>query len=171
MKYLVDFSVLILLYMFRFYRRWKTEGKDVLLVKTLMYIYLSLVLFFTLMPVITSLPFIFTNGYEMMNLVPFIDILEGRGDFLRQVLLNVIMTIPFGFLFPLTKKNGGKFSTTVFYCFLLSLGIELMQPLINDWRSSDITDIITNVLGGMIGYGFYKVFKPLVIKILNHIKS
>ncbi len=111
------------------------------------------------------------NGYEVMNMVPFIDVLSGRGNFITQIVLNIIMTVPFGFLFPLTRKNGAKFSTTVFYCFLLSLGIELIQPLINDWRSSDITDIITNVLGGMIGYGFYKVFKPLVFKILNHIKS
>ena len=53
MKYLIDFVALILLYAFVFFRKWKPKGKDVLLVNTLMYVYLSFVLYFTLMPVIT----------------------------------------------------------------------------------------------------------------------
>ena len=58
MKYLIDFAVLALLYVFVFCRKWKIKGNDVLLVNTVMYIYLSFVLYFTLMPVITSVPFI-----------------------------------------------------------------------------------------------------------------
>ena len=38
-------------------------------------------------------------------------------------------------------------------------------------RSSDITDIITNVVGGIIGYLIYLVFKPLVNKIVNLIEK
>lgn len=105
-----------------------------------------------------------------MNLVPFIDVLNGRGDFIRQVVLNVIMTIPFGFLLPLVKKNV-KLLKIVFYTFLLSLSIELLQPLINGIRSSDITDLITNVIGGIIGYIIYLIFKPLTSKILNYLKN
>lgn len=37
----------------------------------------------------------------------------------------------------------------------LSLSIELLQPLINSARSADITDVITNTAGGLIGYIFY----------------
>ena len=104
-----------------------------------------------------------------MNLVPFIDVLNGRGDFIRQVGLNVIMTIPFGFLMPLVKKENTSLLKVVFYTFLLSLGIELLQPLINGFRSSDITDLITNVIGGSIGYIIYLIFKPLTTKTLNYI--
>ncbi len=136
-----------------------------------MYIYLSFVLYFTLMPIITSLPFIFNHPYHLMNLVPFIDVISGRGDFIRQVGLNVIMTIPFGFLFPLIKNKNAKLLKTILYTFILSLSIEILQPLINGFRSSDITDLITNVLGGIIGYIMYLVFKPLTIKILNYIKN
>ena len=46
-----------------------------------------------------------------------------------------------------------------------------LQPLINDFRSSDITDLITNVLGGIIGYILYILFKPLTTKILHYIKE
>ena len=85
MKYWIDFGALALLYVRVLFRKWRSRGKDVLLVNTLMYVYLSFVLYFTLMPVITSLPFVLNHPYEPMNLEPFIDVLAGRGDFLRQV--------------------------------------------------------------------------------------
>ncbi|MCI8303890.1 MAG: VanZ family protein [Lawsonibacter sp.] len=170
-KYGVDFIALALLYTFIFFRKWKIRGKDVLLVNTLMYVYLSFVLYFTLMPVIISIPFVLNHPYEPMNLVPFIDVLEGRGDFLRQIILNIIMTMPFGFLFPLTQKGSAKFGRTVFCCFLMSMGIELLQPLINGFRSSDITDLMTNVMGGMLGYCFYVIFKPITFWLLGHLQT
>ncbi|MDE6064194.1 MAG: VanZ family protein [Lachnospiraceae bacterium] len=170
-KYLIDFTVLTLLYTFVFFKKWKVKGKDVLLANTLMYIYLSFVLYFTLMPVITSIPFVLNHPYTPMNLVPFIDVSKGRGDFVRQIVLNIIMTIPFGFLFPLIGNRTAKFGRTVFFCFLMSLGIEILQPLINGFRSSDITDLITNVTGGVLGYGFYVMFKPITFWILDHLKT
>ena len=171
MKVLVDFAFLIIIYFWKFYKKWKEKGRDVLLVNTTMYIYLSFVLYFTLMPIITSLPFIFNHPYTPMNLVPFIDITFGRGDFVRQVGLNIIMTIPFGFLVPLAKKENTKLLKVILYTFLLSLGIELLQPLINGIRSADITDLITNVIGGIIGYIMYLIFKPLTTKIVNYLKN
>ena len=171
MKELVDFIFLIIIYFWKFYKKWKEKGRDVLVVNTTMYIYLSFVLYFTLMPIITSLPFIFNHPYTPMNLVPFIDVLNSRGDFVRQVGLNIIMTIPFGFLVPFIKKENVKLLKIVFYTFLLSLGIELLQPLINGVRSADITDLITNVIGGIIGYVMYLIFKPLITKILNYLKN
>ena len=97
-----------------------------------MYVYLSFVLYFTLMPIIVKLPFILNHPYTPMNMVPFVDVLLGRGDFFRQVVLNVIMTIPFG---------------------------------------SDIKDLITNMTGGMIGYCFYIIFKPVTDWISQRLKE
>ena len=171
MKELIDFIVLFILYIFIFYKRWKVKGKDILFINTIMYIYLSFVLYFTLMPIITSLPFVFNHSYVPMNLVPFIDISTGRGDFIRQVVLNIVMTIPFGFLLPLIKNKRINLMKIVLYTFLLSLGIEILQPLINDFRSSDITDLVTNIFGGIIGYILYLIFKPLTTKILSYIKE
>ena len=171
MKELVDFIFLIIIYFWKFYKKWKEKGRDVLVVNTTMYIYLSFVLYFTLMPIVTSIPFVFNHPYTPMNLVPFVDVLNSRGDFIRQVGLNVIMTVPFGFLLPLVKKANVKVLEVVLYTFLLSLFIELLQPLINDFRSSDITDLITNVIGGFIGYLIYLIFKPLTTRVLNYIKN
>ena len=153
-KYIVDFTALMLLYAFVFFRKWRPQGKDVLLVNTLMYAYLSLVL---------------DHPYTPMNLVPFIVVSLGRGDFFRQVVLNVIMTLPFGFLFPLTRGKRANLGVTVFFCFLMSLGIELLQPFFG--RTSDITDLITNLIGGVLGYGLYAIFKPITFWVLERLKT
>lgn len=171
MRYAVDIVALMLLYVLVFYRRWKRKGRDVLLVNTLMYIYLGFVAYFTLMPVITALPFVFNHSYVPMNLEPFIDMTMERGDYMRQIVLNVIMTVPFGILAPLVEGKRPSFWKTVMYTFFLSLGIELLQPLISNSRSSDVTDLITNVIGGAIGYGVYVIFRPAIEKILSQIRS
>ncbi len=171
MKYLIDFAALLLIYVFFFFGRWRRAGRGVLLVKTLMYAYLSLVLRFTLMPVIASLPHIFDHPYRGMNMTPFSDVLHIRGDFVRQILLNVVMTTPFGFLYPLTRKPAAGFVRTALCCLLMSLCIELLQPLLNGVRSSDITDVITNTFGGMAGYVLYAVFRPVTLRILRRLEK
>ena len=92
-------------------------------------------------------------------MVPFEDAINSRGDFVRQIVLNVIMTVPFGFLYPLCRRAFRK-NCNLLRCLLmtvlLSLSIELLQPLINAARSADVTDIITNTAGGIIGYAVYK---------------
>lgn len=182
MNILLDFAVLIALYFLIFFKKWRRRGNDVLLVNTLMYIYLSFVLYFTLMPIISALPFILDHPYVPMNMTPFIDVTHGRGDFVRQIALNVIMTVPFGFLLPLTDhKRRSRLSSAravllgllrvLFLTFLLSFTIETLQPLLHSFRSADITDLITNVLGGLLGYLFYLVFRPLAHNFLDLLKK
>jgi len=73
------------------------------------------------------------------------------------------MTVPFGFLFPLTQSREKRtFRATVLMTLLLSLIIEVFQPIINGDRSFDVTDLITNTLGGMIGYMGYVVIRPVI---------
>lgn len=165
---MVDIVVLVVLYFAVFYQKWRVKSRDILLVNTLLYIYLGFVLYFTLMPIVTSLPFIFNHQYVPMNFAPFVDVAAGRGDYARQVILNVVMTVSFGILLPLTERHP-KFWRTVGWTLLLSLAIELVQPLISNLRTSDITDVITNVLGGAIGYGVYVVLKPMIDKVLDRI--
>mgnify|MGYP002956606502 CR=1 FL=1 len=167
MEYLMDFAALGIVYIFIFYKRWALRGRRALLVNTMMYLYIVLVLYAALMPIIASLPSIFQQHYAFVNFVPFSDVLSGRDDAIRQVVLNIVMTIPFGFLLPLTNTEKPKLSKTVFMCFLLSLSIEASQFILNNWRSSDITDIITNTVGGAVGYGLYSICRPLINRILK----
>lgn len=176
MKIFLDFAVLITIYFLFFRKKWAKEGKDVLFINTLMFIYLSFVIYFTLMPFLASLPhaidhLIVSHQYPPMNLTPFVDVLYSRGDFARQITLNIIMTIPFGFLLPLVRNRNPSLLKTTLCTFLLNFGIELLQLLLRNGRSSDITDVITNVIGGVIGYIFYLLFKPLTAKVLDYIKN
>ena len=167
-KYLIDIIVLLTIYCFFFFRKWKSKGKDVLLVNTILYVYISMVIFVTLMPVIVSLPFIFSHPYIPMNMLAFDDYFAGRIYAEQQIFLNVLLMIPFGFLLPIVKKRN-IFSCTLL-TFLFSLTIELSQPLINGFRASDVTDLITNTVGGIIGYLLYLAFRPLINALLNHIE-
>lgn len=166
-KCLIDFIALAIVYFIFFFPKWKIQGKSRLMINTVMYVYLSFVLYFTLMPIITSLPFIFNHPYVPMHMQPFDDYFSGRGDSERQILLNVIMMVPFGFLLPLVKKR--RLGSCVLAVFLFSLGIELVQPLINGSRSSDITDVITNTTGGILGYGLYLLFRPFMDTVIKHL--
>ncbi len=166
MQYFIDFLALALLYALVFFRKWRARGAEALLLRTLFYLYLAAVLFVTLMPVLTALPTAFAHSYRFMNLTPFIDVIMGRGDYIRQIVLNILMTVPFGFLFPLIKTPAAGFLKTVGFCFLMSLGIELLQPFIDGFRSGDVTDLITNTLGGAVGYGLLCLFRAIFPKIL-----
>ena len=162
-KYLFDFTALALLYFLWLCPKWKRCGKRVLAANTVMFLYLSGVLLVTLMPVITSLPFCFSHPYIPMHMEPFEDAINGRGDFIRQIVLNVIMTVPFGFLYPLCRRAAGKkcgLRRCVLMILTLSLSIELLQPLINGARSADITDVMTNTIGGLLGYVVYALSAP-----------
>lgn len=170
-KYLIDFAALAVIYFSAFFRRWKRKGRDVFLFNTLMYVYLAFVIRLTLMPVLASVPTMLTHGYVPMNMVPFVDVKAGWAGAESQIVLNILMTVPFSFLLPLTGKRKARFAVTLFCCFLMSLFIELVQPLISDYRVSDITDIITNVTGGVIGYILYMFLRPLIFKDIRRLKA
>jgi glycopeptide antibiotics resistance protein len=169
LKIIIDFVVLAVIYLAVFFHRWRAKEKTKLLVNTIMYIYVSLVLYFTLMPIVVSLPYIFNHPYKPMNLLPFADYFAGRGDTVRQIILNIMLMMPFGFLVPLVKKQN--MLSCLSWAFLFSLGIELFQPLLSGFRIADITDLITNTTGALLGCLLYIVFKPLVNKIMLHLEQ
>ena len=169
---LADIIFLIALYILVLFPKWKNQGKKSLVVNTLMYVYIGLLLRVTLMPILASLPQIFSHPYGPINLIPFDGVLENRAQIIIQVGLNIVLTIPFGFLFPLNSKTGKKnlFLKTILATFFLSLGIELLQPLLNRFRVGDITDIITNTCGGIVGYTLYIVISPVISKAMKYIE-
>ncbi len=79
-----------------------------------------------------------------------------------EPLFNVLLTIPFG-IYLRYYFNKGWF-TTIFYTFLLSLFLELTQltglyyiyP--RPYRMFDVNDLITNSLGGFIGFIITPIF-------------
>lgn len=158
MDIILDFIILVLLYFICFFRTWKAKGQRIFWINTLIYIYLVFVLYFTLMPFVLPIPGgnrLFLNS---VNLIPFNDLIHQRSGALLEIVLNVLMMLPFGFL--LSMKGNKKVGIVVLYTFLLSLFIETMQ-LLYVWsgsivyRSFDITDLMTNILGGSLGILIY----------------
>lgn len=165
MDYLINFALLALIYFLFFYKRWIKKSKKDLVIKTLMYIYIVMVLFVTLMPF--PIPFGATNNLflESANFVPFRDLISNYNGAVREIILNVVMMMPFGFLYPIIKRKN--ILNTVVSTLIFSLIIESSQLLSAWWgsldsRSFDVTDLITNTLGGLIGFLIYMILSKLV---------
>ncbi|WP_051525773.1 VanZ family protein [Butyrivibrio proteoclasticus] len=65
--------------------------------------------------------------------------------------LNVVFFVPWGFLLASAMENNvRRFVMTFFYSLITSLTIEVLQYLTKT-GTSEITDLVTNVSGGLIG--------------------
>ncbi len=88
--------------------------------------------------------------------------------FIRNVLGNIIIFIPFGYFTSYYVKIN-KMYLSLLITLITSLSIEVIQSIIG--RSFDIDDIILNVLGGVTGYFLYKISSLIVKKFSIKIKN
>lgn len=72
---------------------------------------------------------------------------------------NIILFIPMGIYFSIFFKKDKKYFN-LFRIALISLGFEVLQYILAI-GASDITDIITNCIGGVIGIVIYLIIKRL----------
>jgi glycopeptide antibiotics resistance protein len=131
------------------------------------WMYIVLVIGLTLLP----RPFEFTHinrqsaSYILsrINLVPtFLDgslhfRLRGRFD----LVTNILMTMPIGFLLPMVFRIRPR--QFLWIAFLPGLIIETTQLIFSfligyDYRTVDITDVITNTVGMFLGYSIFLAF-------------
>lgn len=155
----MDFIAFIVIYMVYFRPKWYAD-QYTYVVKTIIYIYLVFVFYFTIMPLFIPIPLMNLDiSYFNINLMPFRDFILGYGGALKQLLLNILMLIPFGFLVPMIRKTN-LFAITI-YSFFFSLSIETIQLLSpRKLNSFDVTDLIANTVGGLIGYFIFIIFYP-----------
>ncbi len=120
---------------------------------------------------VTSMPFTIplvlggTNNLfmETANFTPFRDFRLNYNGAVKEIILNTVMMIPFGFLYPIISNKS--VSKVIIMTFLFSLTIECLQLMSARWgglfsRSFDVTDLITNTIGGLIGYILYVALRP-----------
>ncbi len=168
---LLDFISVILIYFVFFFPKWRKNGYE-LFVKSCLYVYGVGVLYVTLIiPFFVPIPFINIDLSRLqLNLVPYIDYIYSRGDFIRQTFLNILMLVPLGILIPFIYKKS--FKETLLGGFLVSAGIEFIQLLsVRQISSCDVTDILNNTFGVLIGYVIYKIFDKPVKKLLSGLSS
>lgn len=104
------------------------------------------------------------TSWASNNFIPFREIL--RYDitsrlFLKNVLGNMIMFLPFGFFISFYLKVE-KPHLTVLLTIIASLAIETVQMCIG--RVFDVDDIILNVIGGLIGFYIYNFIRKIFAK-------
>lgn len=113
--------------------------------RTIVYIvfgfYLTAILALVGFPNITSLKIDFT-----VNVIPFADMVS---DF-NNACLNILLFVPFGFFFPVLWERFRNIKNIVLIGLIATSLIEISQ--IFNFRTSDINDIITNIIGTMTGY-------------------
>ena len=104
---------------------------------------------------------------RQVNLIPFREalMLNGKIDF-GEIIMNVIIFVPLGIYAGILFKRW-NFGKNVFFFFLISLFVEALQFILRV-GAFDITDIITNTLGGIIGL---MIFKALEKVFKNRVKA
>lgn len=73
------------------------------------------------------------------------------------VILNIVMFVPFGILFPLLYSRFKRAIWTIGVAFFFTLSIEISQ-FITGYGNFDIDDLFNNLLGAIIGYGIMNGF-------------
>lgn len=98
------------------------------------------------------------TGYWGINLIPFATMrsyIKYSGIFhaLLNILGNVVLFIPIGYIFPMILKRYRSIKTMAVLSIAISLFIEFIQFFVG--RSCDIDDLILNFVGGIIGYTIF----------------
>ncbi len=81
-----------------------------------------------------------------------------RASGLVELIINFCMLFPVGFLFSMTRN--GNFLKAILTGLSITVGIELLQ-LVTFRGFFEVTDIIDNVVGVAIGFGFGKLCRFL----------
>jgi len=136
---------------------------------SIFYIYLCKVLDYTQFPIILNEETKRETGQNVWrdaNLIPF----HPQHFAVKTSLLNVLLTIPFGFGLPFIAKVNWKRISTL--GVLLGVSLEMFQLVIAlfvgfTFRYVDINDVIFNFCGVIFGYGTLKAFM-IVFRFLVH---
>jgi glycopeptide antibiotics resistance protein len=103
------------------------------------------------------------GGFEQWNFVPFRDLaraIDGRPWGLATAVVgvvgNLVLFVPWGFIFAL-RFPSRSWRTLLVVTLVMAVGVELWQAVTATGRSSDVTDIVVNTTGGLIGYGLGRV--------------
>lgn len=132
-------------------------GRKLVFVNMLFALSIMAILFITLYPRELG-----PTGEQNVHLIPFQSIAEmianaeGPGVLLRNIGLNILLFMPFGFLFGARRTVRSKILLKATLAgLLLSLGVEAVQYFLG--RTTDVDDVILNTFGALIGCLVWKM--------------
>ena len=121
-------------------------------------IYIVLLLWLILFKFATSIDEI--SHMQNINLIPFGDSTIINGQLaVWEILYNALVFVPFGVYMSLFHPKW-SWVQKILPCLCLSILLEAMQFAFAI-GASDITDVITNTLGGILGLILYRLFAAL----------
>ena len=112
------------------------------------------------------------KSHRMMNLYPFwswMKMISGSSYRRRQVIENILMLMPIGFLIPFIDRSKHYFIKTICFGFVFSLIIEASQYIFKVGLF-EIDDLINNTLGVILSGCLATTCKKLIFwgdKLLN----
>ena len=144
------------------------DNKQYNLTRILFAVYTLILAWILLFKMSFSIDELYKN--RSINIIPFMGsvIVNGKID-TSEIINNIIVFIPVGIYVCMLKKDWSILKK-ISVGFFISLGIEVLQFVLAI-GATDITDLIGNTLGGIIGIGVYylfsKVFKDKINNIIN----
>jgi glycopeptide antibiotics resistance protein len=104
-------------------------------------------------------PRIGDDSERFINLIPFYNATTGEWNTVRETAVNISIFIPFGLYMALLKPKLG-IVWKVAPIIATSLVLEVFQFILAVGRS-DISDLIANTLGGVVGIVLYSIAEKL----------
>ena len=138
------------------------------LTRILFAVYLLILVWILLFKLIFSLDELYK--IRSINLIPFMGsvVVNGR-IYINEIIDNILVFIPIGIYICMLKEDW-SILRKISVGFFISLGIEVLQFILAI-GATDITDLIGNTFGGILGIGvfylFSKVFKNKTNNIIN----
>ena len=107
---------------------------------------------------------------RVVNLIPLLGSLDSNGVLrISEIRVNILAFIPFGIYIGMLEAKW-SFAKKVLATVVLALAFEITQFVFAIGRA-DITDVLSNTLGRIIGIGIYalllKLMKGRTNKVLN----
>jgi len=167
LSWLIGLLVLIPLLAFLWRRR---RDIWVLLTFSLFWLYLLLLVSAVIFPIPLESNFWSEPGQSVVqavlsrvNLIPFNYLIQFDGAptaILYEIMDNILLTIPFGFGLNFLVRL--KAQHVLWVSLVLGLGLESAQLLISffvgPYRTVDVTDVILNASGTLLGYTIFRLF-------------
>ena len=113
-------------------------------------------------------------GSRSINIIPFLGSIIVNGKFyINEIINNILVFVPVG-IYTCMLKEEWPILKKVSVAFFISLAVEVLQFILAI-GATDVTDLIGNTIGGVIGIGifylFTKILKNKAINILNILAS
>ncbi len=148
---LVDIVLIVGLYAIYFIASLRKQRVSQIILRTVFWGYVAALVLMTVSPmqmVASGVDF----SLSKMNLYAFQYNLD------NEIIGNILLFVPFGFLLPLAYPKVKDL--TILFAILTSLLVEFSQQSIG--RVSDLTDIVNNSLGAIVGFYCFVAVAPLI---------